>query len=190
MEATCQNTSDAVFLVNALIDKHEKQVKRYVAQRSGPKVLQKSTVEDVFQDAVAAAVESASEYAHVDDTHFLGWIYTIVRRVISRLMRQNQGQFFCQRIKGACSTGPGIGYDEIHAPIRSPSSFAAVEERTGIMRSAIQTLPTLHREVITLYKLRQLSLAEVAHRIGRSEGQTSRIAAESLKTLRSRLPPR
>jgi RNA polymerase sigma factor (sigma-70 family) len=186
----CAISDNSVTMMNTLIDRHEKLIRRYVNRRSGAKVLKKATVEDIYQDTVLAAVASAGDYVHYDDARFLCWIQTITRRVISRLLTQNQGQVFCNRIKGACSSGPGFGEDELQAPIRTPSSVAAFEEHTSFLRNAIKELPDLHREVIVYYKLRQMPLAKVAQRIGKCEGHTSRIAAEALRMLRSNMQVR
>lgn len=177
----------SVGTVAALLAKHERTIRRYVSRRSGPMVLRKATAEDIFQETVAFAVANAGTFVFADDRSFLAWIFTIVRRVISGLFRSYGGRVATQRIKGAFSTGVGVQEDELDAHGRTPSSFAAHDERTVALRDGIASLPPLQREVVTLHKIEQLTLAEVARRIGRTEGHTCRIAAEAMRILRFRL---
>ncbi len=170
--------------VKMLLDRYERSIRQYIARRSGPYVLKVVTVEDLYQDAVAAAVAGARNYVHYNDRGFLGWIYTIARRVICNMRDDHHGQLQSHRIKGAHSSGAGVAEGDLRADIRTPSSFVAGDEHAGMLRAALQTLPELQREVLSLYKLRQLPLAEVARRVGRSEGQVCRIAQQAIRSLR------
>jgi len=173
--------------VAALLAKHERTIRRYVSRRSGPFVLGRATVEDIFQETAAVAVSNAGAFVFESDGRFLSWVFLIVRRVISGMFRFYKVRGNTRRIKGLYSTGSGVQEDEMEGHLRTPSSLVAQDERTVALRNAIASLPPIDREVVTLCKIEQLTLAEVAARIGRSQGQTCRIAADAMKSLRFRL---
>ena len=168
-----------------LLAKHERAIRRYVTRRSGALVLSRASVDDIFQESAARAISSSSTFCFCDDRSFLAWMFTIVRRVISGLFKD--GRAGVLRIKGAYSTGVGVFEETLNARMRTPSSLVARDEGTSSLQQALRTLPPLHREIVQLYKLDRWPLAEVAERIGRSEGQTCRIAAQAMATLRLRM---
>ncbi len=88
------------------------------------------------------------------------------------------------RIKGAESTGVGINESHLGCGGRTPMSSAASRERKAALRVAIDRLPEDHRRVVTLYRLEERSLSEVAELMGRTKGATCRLLARAVTKLR------
>ena len=95
-------------LIERLISKHERLVKRFIARRSGFQVLKRSTLEDLYQETVTGAIAGAETFVFHDDRSFMAWISTIARRVIARSVGDPRRAMRTTRIKGAESTGVGI----------------------------------------------------------------------------------
>lgn len=183
-------TSDSILLLHRLVTRHEIQIRRFISRRSGPAVLRRTTVEDLHQETVEIALESANSFVFSDDARFLGWISTIARRVIARSLRPRRREPTMVRLKRAESTGVGVPESALQAGTRTPSSVVAGAERTAALSKALQTLPPHYRLVIRLYKLEERPLAEVAARMGRSKGATGRLLRRALEALSARLATR
>jgi RNA polymerase sigma-70 factor (ECF subfamily) len=171
-----------------LIDQHTRAIHRFIGRRSGPELLKRTTVEDLFQETVATALSSADNFVFVDHARFLSWIYTIARRVMSRSLAPARRGVDAIRIRGIASSGVGVCEAELQAPIRTPSSAVAGRERRTALEAAIRDLPEHYRKVITLYRIEEHPLAEVAAAMGRTKGATCRLLARALATLHKRLP--
>ena len=174
-------------LIEGLISKHERQVRRFIVRRSGAQVLKRATLEDLYQETVAAAIASAGTFVFHDDRGFLAWISTIARRVIARSVGDLRHEVRTTRIKGAESTGVGITESDLGHAGRTPLSSAARRERRVALRGAIDRLPDQHRRVVMLYKLEERSLSEVAALMGRTKGATCRLLARAVAKLRTLL---
>ena len=171
-------------LIEHLISKHERLVKRLIARRSGFQVLKRSTLEDLYQETVAGAIAGAETFVFHDDRSFMAWISTIARRVIARSVGDPRRAMRTTRIKGAESTGIGINESHLGCGGRTPMSSAASRERKAALREAIDRLPEDHRLVVTLYRLQERSLPEVAELMDRTKGATCRLLARAVTKLR------
>lgn len=169
-----------------LIEKHKQIIRQFIIRRSGPAVLKKVSIDDIFQDSITAALSSAHTFSFVDDRQFLGWIYTIIRRIISRTLgRVTEPNIL--RIKHHASTGIGITEDNLQSIIRTPSSVVAGHEREHKLAIALDALPEHYGKVIKLYKLENHTLDEVSCIMGRTKGATARLIGRALDALRKKL---
>lgn len=177
----------AAALVQGLIEKHQDRIRHFIRVRSGHKVLLRTTLEDLYQDTVATALQSTAGFTFHDDGRFLGWICTIARRVIARSLRGPRAELATIRLKGRGSTGVGVRESQIDGQVRTPSSIAAGDEHVSALEMAIDALPKDYRRVLTLYKLEEHALADVARRMNRTEAATSKLIARAISVLRERL---
>jgi RNA polymerase sigma factor (sigma-70 family) len=166
-------------LIELLVSKHQNTIRRFISKRSGPEVLKHTTIEDIYQEAVAEALASAEK--------FVAWMGTISRRIIARSVARQRNGPAIMRIKGAQSSGAGVL--EGHLPLHghTPSSHVAQHERNNALSVAIQGLPEDYQRVLTLYKIQELPLDEVARRMGRSKGAVCRLVARAVVKLRRQL---
>lgn len=179
--------SESTFDVRQLVTRHQVRIRRFISRRSGPEVLRRTTVDDLYQATVTAALECATNFKYRDDGRFLGWITTIARRVIGQSIRSRRCDPVIVRIKHAASSGVGVPDAELDAGIRTPSSVAAGHEAMVDLSKALQALPEHYRLAITRYRLEGCSLAEVADRMGRSKAATAKLVGRALQALRARM---
>lgn len=179
-----QKLGSEVYTVEELLSAHETQIRRFINRRSGGQVLRRRTLDDLFQDTVTAAISSAHTFTYQDEKAFITWIQTIVRRVIAQAMGRQGNIPFAQRIRRRGSSGPGMNESSMDGNIRTPSSVAAEQERAKTLHDAIALLPKDYRQVLTLYKLEERSLADVARAMGRTVNATSRLYARAMAHVR------
>jgi RNA polymerase sigma-70 factor (ECF subfamily) len=150
-------------------------------------LLRSTTVEDLYQDTVAAAVGSVHKFTFYDDTRFLRWVNTIAKRVIARSSARAGREPQAVRVKRAGSSGVGVPDCELYASIRTPSSIVSRRERERALVDAINALPDHYRQALTLYKLEERPLADVAQRMGRTVGATAQLIRRATRELQARL---
>jgi RNA polymerase sigma factor (sigma-70 family) len=172
-----------VRIIQQLIAKHERTIRDFIARRSGPQVLKRATADDMFQETVAAACESARTFEFRSDGSFVAWISTIARRVIARYAAGVEREPHTFRIKRQGSTGAGVYETELGSRGRTPSSLVASQERRAALLEAIRNLPPLYRRVLTLYKIEERPLDEVASIIGREKTATCHLIARAIRKL-------
>ncbi len=77
--------------------------------------------------------------------------------------------------------------DYVGATSTTPSRHARRNEASEIIKRAMQQLPTDYRDVLQLHHLEGRGVAEVATKMGRSEGAVYMIRVRALERLRSLL---
>lgn len=181
------NNSPPVQTVEQLLSQHKEQIRRFIGRRSGSAVLQRTTIDDLYQETAIAALASAETFEYAGDASFISWVSTIARRVISHSLRGPQGRLSPLRIRGVFSSGIGVSEANLYAPNRTPSSAVAGGERSDSLVKAIGELPAHYRTVLRLYGIDELPLAEVAARMNLTKGATCRLIARAMAMLRERL---
>ena len=176
--------------VEQLIKQHERLIRRFIRRRSGHALLKRTTVEDLYQDTVAAAIESARQgnFTFIDHGSFVNWVLTIARRLMLQTMGRTANEPNLIRIRGPRSSGVGVPESGLRSPGRTPSSVVRGREGKAILMAAIRTLPERYQDVLMLYKIEQRPLAEVAAKMGCSRGAVCMMINRAMKLLRQRLP--
>lgn len=179
-----QKLGSEAYTVEELLTIHEQQIRRFIKRRSGAQVLRRRTLDDLFQDTVTAVISSANTFTYKGDKAFHTWIQTIVRRMIAQAMGSQGNIPFEQRIRRSGSSGPGVNESSMIGKMRTPSSVAAEQERAKTLRAAIALLSKEYRQVLTLYKMEERSLAYVAEEMGLTLNTTSHLYVRALAQVR------
>ena len=181
------NPDGSAHHVGVLIAKHERQIRAVIRRRSGPGLLRRTTIDDLYQETVRMALHGGGVIVFKNDAHFIAWVSAIVGRAISSFLRRSRRTPRIARIKRPESSGSGVAETELVARDRTPSSAAAGGEWRSTLAEAIDLLSEEHRTVLTLYRLEERSLAEVAEAMGRTEGATAQLIRRALRALGKRL---
>ncbi len=182
--STKPETSSKHELVYSLLSKHEVLIRHFIGRRSGCAVLRRTTLDDLYQETAASALAGADSFEYVDEARFISWISTIARRVISNSLQDPRRLPSTLRIRRAKSSGVGVSEDLIFSSSQTPSSVVAGTERSDTLRRAMSKLPDHYRKVLTLYRIEERPLADVAERMERSKGATCRLIARAVTQLR------
>ena len=181
------NNSSSVQKIEHLLVKHKNEIRNFIGCRSGSVVLQRTTIDDIYQETATAALASAETFEYVSDAGFISWVSTIARRVISHSLRGPQGRLSTVRIRRAESSGIGVSETRLYAPNRTPSSAVADSERSDSLVKILRELPHDYRTVLQLHRIEQRPLAEVAARMNRTKSATCMLIARAMAMLREEL---
>ncbi len=181
------NNSTSVQTIERLLVAHRNEIRNFIGRRSGSVVLQRTTIDDLYQETATAALASAETFEYVNDAGFISWVSTIARRVISHSLRSPQARLSTVRIRRAKSTGIGVSETRLYAPNRTPSSAVADSEQSDSLVKGLRELPPDYRMVLQLHRIEELPLTEVAARMNRTKGATCQLIARAMAMLREKL---
>jgi RNA polymerase sigma-70 factor (ECF subfamily) len=117
---------------------------------------------DILQ---AVMLKSFQKLPQVQDPNALmGWLSKVAENEIrDRVDYLRRGQ------RDAARRAPIEDAANVPAPVRQALSVAIMNERLERLERALEALPEAQREVIVLRKLEELTFAEMAGRLGKSE---------------------
>ena len=122
---------------------------------------------------------------------FRRWLATIVE---NRIRQNLRSAFAARRDAGRVTplveaSRSDLGLPALVPPAEqtSPSGAAAREEERARLERVLEELAPDQRDVLRLVKLRELSIAEVARTMQRSENAVKKLLARALGELRARL---
>jgi RNA polymerase sigma-70 factor (ECF subfamily) len=119
--------------------------------------------EDAVQETLWAATRAIRAFRGTASS-IASWLFTMVRRECLRLIDGHKRR----------PAGLDGGEDGLPGDIIDPENAVAVRRRTELLAEALARLDPLHREVILLRDVRELSAPEAAARLG--------ISVEALKS--------
>lgn len=181
------NNSTSAQTIERLLVAHRNEIRNFIGRRSGSVVLQRTTIDDLYQETVTAALASAETFEYVNDSGFISWVSTIARRVISHSLRGPKGRLSTVRIRRAESTGIGVSETHLYALNRTPSSAVADSEQSDSLVKILRELPADYRMVLQLHRIEERPLTEVAARMNRTKGATCQLIARAMAMLREKL---
>jgi len=143
--------SGDVSALNRLVAAHRQGVYRY-----GLHVCRTTEdAEDAVQETLWAATRAIRTFRGTASS-IASWLFTIVRRECFRLLERHQR---------APTTLDGRE-DDLVAEVVDPADAAAVRRQVDLLSAALAELDPIHREVILLRDIRELSAPEAAAQLG------------------------
>lgn len=153
-----------------LYDLHFDKIYRYIYV----KVRSQSEAEDLTQDVFIKAYEGVKKYKW-RDLPFTAWLFKIAHnRVIDHIRKISKEKRADLNEADAISAGDPVYMTE--------QNFEIYE-----LKGALEKLPDAQREVATLRFIAELSIAEVAHTLGKSEGTVKALQFNAVASLRKLL---
>lgn len=146
-----------------------------------------STVDDLVQLTFLRGHAARERFASLPDRAdraVEGWYLAIARNVALDHLRHNYRRDRRHDTLLAKGDTAGIGIPE--APVTAEEARITIESREEVarrVREAIEHLPPSQREVVTLHKLRGMSMAEIADRLGVRPGALRVRAHRAYKSL-------
>lgn len=166
----------------ALCDRHGPGLIAQIRRNLSPPILRKVSASDVLQEAYLTAYQRLGEFEDRGDGAFAAWLAAIVRHKLLDAARRYAGT----AKRGAVaevSRGGRADTAAFAAGGPSPSALAIDGERKERVRAALPTLPPDYREVLELRLAEQLSVKQVAERMGRSPDAVKKLYARALALL-------
>jgi RNA polymerase sigma-70 factor, ECF subfamily len=144
--------------------------------------------EDVIQEVYAAAWASLPTAQFDTFEAFLGWLRQIAENKLIDMHRAivaDKRDVRRQAPAWGVKSGADVDLlDQVSSPMSTPSRGAARSEALAVLMVRMQQLPEDYRRVIHWRLIDGLPVAEVAHRLGRSEAAVHMLFHRALKQLR------
>jgi RNA polymerase sigma-70 factor (ECF subfamily) len=191
---TAASTGDRLALAKLLATYHPRLAER-VAARLDPRVRARTSIEDVLQDLYLDLFRQVDRFEPRGPGSFLNWVLTIldhklvdVHRAAHREQRDVARE--SPLAVPAWSNSCWNLLDHVFRDSTTPSRVARRDEAVAALMGCVAALAEGHRTVIELRFLEGLPLAEVAHRLGKSEDAVVALTQRALKALREAMDRR
>ena len=153
-----------------LFDLYHEPVYRYVASR----LREPSDAEDVTQDVFLRVIRALPRYER-RGLPFRAWLFTLARNAVIDFHRT-------RRVHVGLDA-----YTNLPSPEPGPEAESLARSEAAVVELAMAALTDDHREVVALRFFGDLSSAEVAAVMGRSEGAVRVLQFRALHALRREL---
>jgi RNA polymerase sigma factor (sigma-70 family) len=159
----------------ALFEAYSPAVRNFFARRGFSPEDCRDLTQDVF-----VAVHTSIGTLH-DEGAFVAWLYSIARHVGSRHLERARNP-----VRAAAA---GAGGPEFDTPSPEPSPLRVVldQEKTDVMRAALEELPERMRQCLRARLVEDLNYREIGERMGISENTVAVQVHRAMKTMRGRL---
>jgi RNA polymerase sigma-70 factor, ECF subfamily len=147
--------------------------------------------EDVLQEAFLAANQRLKHYADSPATSPFIWLRMIINQTLTDLHREHLG---AQRRNAACEVSlDAAPYPEatsasvaiqLVGTLTTPSGAAARADLLGLVKSAIEQMDPIDREVLALRHFEELTNSEVSEALGIDQKAASIRYVRALRRLR------
>jgi RNA polymerase sigma factor (sigma-70 family) len=148
----------------------------------GPKLHRFVTSSDLLQETLLVAVKKFATISGRPPRQVLAWLHQIMQYRLLRYLRTHRRELGTN-IGVLTATEPG-------ASSRSALGRLVLEELRGELLAAINALPEPERTVIIAHYQEKLTTAEIAGRLGKTEGAVRAIHQRAVKRLRRNLEGR
>lgn len=182
-ESASQSSPEALAVLSNCLLRHFHRILMIVDYRANGQVRKQSSIEDLAHEVVVEALRQQTKFEYRSEKHFVRWISTVARRVVSQSARRTEIMATPLSIHSGGSTATGVRASRIPAATETPSSIASMSEQLGQIRSALSRLQEMDREVIGLIHLEGYTVREAAEQIGCSEETAAKRLSRALGRL-------
>ena len=185
MGLIAQAVAGDALAMQRLLQMHRKRILAYVRAQIPASLRATVDAEDVVQECFFDACRQFTRFAALGDDCVFRWLAAIARNHLISLLRRQHALKRGGEDQGDHELVQTLEELAIHR--RTPSKSVARRELLAAVEQAIERLPENYRAAVTLRYVEGLCIAEVAARIGRSEGAASMLIMRGLKALRTDL---
>lgn len=193
-QGTCelgQQRTAGVDAVRDLFDRHRERLLRMIAFRLDSRILAKVDCEDVLQDAFVETVRRIGDYCRRPSVPVFIWLRQITSQVLIDTHRRYLGaqkRDVKQEVAFCGAPWPhgssAFLAAQLADSLTSPSQVAVRKEAISELKTALENLEEIDREVLVLRHLEELSNNEVADLLGIDKYAASKRYIRALKRLR------
>lgn len=160
--------------VDALFQRHLPGLLAYVRLHAGRVLLARESSVDLVQSACRELLDDMAGGVELDEPHFRHWLYNAAeRKIVDRARHHARDKRDVHREIAPREQPLERELSLFAAGCQSfftPSRDAQAREELEVLERSFRALPPEYREVITLARLIGLPHAEIAERLGKSEG--------------------
>ena len=181
---------------NSLVDKARQQdraaieqllvrqlpgLEAFVRLRMGAELRRHATPPDLVQSVCREVLEDLSGFEYRGEAPFRHWLFTRAENKLKEKHRYQHREKRSSAREQVLSDASTVL--SAYRTLVTPSRDLEVKEQLAAVERAFDQLPDDHREAITLHKLCGLSHAEIAERMGRSEGAVRNLVYRGISRL-------
>jgi RNA polymerase sigma-70 factor (ECF subfamily) len=172
-----------------LIERHRNYLLLLARMQVGRRLQGKFDCEDLIQEASLAAHRGIGRFRGGTEAEFRAWLRQILAGILANQIRRYRGTLRRDaRLERALAEGLDRSSRAVDrgliAAHSSPSHQAVRREQAVLLADALGKLPDDYREVIVLRQLEELSFADVAHRMARTENSVKNLWVRALTRMR------
>jgi len=171
--------------LDGLYTRYAPRLLSYIRLKIGGTLREKLESRDILQATLLKSYQHLGAFRGADGRALMAWLARIADREIV-----DRADYHGRQRRAAAAETPLDDRSEIAARMRSALSQVIVNERAAQLEAAIASLPDAHREVILLRKFEDLSFAEIADRLGKSEDACRMLFARAMTALTLRVTER
>ena len=150
----------------------------------GPRLRARLSAADLVQQTCLSAIRNFDDFRGEDERQFVAWLRGVHQRNVTDVVRQHT-----IAAKRAISAEQPLDDSTPHdASSETPSRRVARNEASARLGEAIGTLPESQAEAVRLRYLHQLSLKEIAVRMGSTDVAVASLLKRGLAGIRQRFP--
>ena len=139
---------------------------------------------DISSEVALIAHQNREKIADESEDAFLAWLHEIVRNVVRNWSRREGTA--ARRALGSLDD-ENFGAERIPSDSRAPDTELLFQERMAAVRDAISELPLIHQQVIWLFYIEELSVKQIAVRLGVRAGTVKSRLYHAREQLATRL---
>ena len=171
--------------LDRLLERHLPDLRAYLRRRARGLLAARESASDLAQSVCREVIEHVDRFEHGEDgaeQSFRAWLYrTAERKLVSRYRyytatKRDDGPAAAAGAAGALGPLP-----------HTPSQQVAAREELAAAEAALARLEAPYREAILLSRVEGLSHAEIARRMGRSEGAVRNLVYRGLAQVAAEL---
>ncbi|UCG60131.1 MAG: sigma-70 family RNA polymerase sigma factor [Phycisphaerales bacterium] len=174
--------------LNQLCSVYGERVRRIIRFRLDQKLRPKLDSVDVVQDALMLALGGLQDFTYSNEGDFLRWLSRIAENKLRDLFDKFQAdkrdihKEMPLKREGRSTEGGSIG---AAGPMRTttPSAIVSKQEALDKLEKALDKLKPEYKQVVVLKRIEGLSHAEIAERLGKSEGAVRMLLARAMAAL-------
>lgn len=163
--------------LDSLVPLYQHRLFRYLLRM----VRETSAAEDLFQQTWLRAIEKIGTYKQ--QREFAPWLFSIAHNLAMDHWRARRPEPLEQEQFAATAD------ERWHSPSTDALSAMLASERAAIVAGAVETLPVIYREVLTLRFEEEMKLSEIAEVLEQPLPTVKTRLHRALNLLRQRLSP-
>lgn len=161
--------------VDTWLERHLPELRSWIRFRSGRLVARKESASDVAQSVCREVIEHLDRFEHGDEEGFRRWLYrTAERKLISRY------RYWSAEKRDVDREVDGLAELLTGKRAHTPSRDAIAREELEVAEAAFESLPEHYQQAILYSRVHGLSHAEIAERMGKSEGAVRNLVYRGL----------
>jgi RNA polymerase sigma-70 factor (ECF subfamily) len=177
--AAARNKDEAA--LQQLLVRNLPGLEAFVRLRMGAALRGLMTAPDLVQSVCREVLEDLGDFEFRGEGPFRHWLFV---RAENKLREKHRYHHRDKRDRQkAVSLSEGTNAITGYRTLLTPSKDLEVQETMRRVEAAFDQLPEDYREAVTLYKLCELSYAEIAERMNRSEGAVRNLVYRGISRL-------